>query len=255
MHRFVWLTAAAFLLPLFGAGNPEQGRGIYRSNCAFCHGLTGLGGRGPDLASGRPKPDAEVRRVVRQGIPGSAMPAFKLDNTEMDHLMAHLKTLAGTAPAAQKITGDAVRGKQIYAKAGCAGCHQIGMEGSAYGPDLSRIGGARPVRYLRESIVKPEADVPQRYEGVSVVLADGKRLTGVRANEDTFTVQLRLPSMKYVSFRKDEVKEVIAENKSLMPAYTTMPEKDLDDLVAYLTTLRGAVDVGKKAEEAKGIHD
>src|SRR5688572_347145 len=55
----------------------EKGRAIYRSNCAFCHGITGLGGRGPDLVGGTKKTDTELRRIIRDGVPGTSMPAFK----------------------------------------------------------------------------------------------------------------------------------------------------------------------------------
>jgi cytochrome c1 len=35
------------------------------------------------------------------------------------------------------------------------------------------------------------------------------------------------------------VKEIRHDNPSLMPAYTTLTKKELDDLVAYLSSLRG----------------
>ena len=77
-------------------------------------------------------------------------------------------------------------------------------EGSTYGPDLTRIGGARSVKYLEESIVDPSADIPADYQGVTVVTKEGSRVVGVRVNEDSFTVQLRLPSQEFRSFVKDD---------------------------------------------------
>ena len=87
------------------------------------------------------------------------------------------------------------------------------MEGSVYGPELTRIGAGRSAEYIRESIVNPSADIPEEYEGVTVVTRDGKRITGVRINEDTFTVQLRDPSQNFRMFQKDEVREVIHGNE------------------------------------------
>lgn len=38
------------------------------------------------------------------------------------------------------------RGKAVYARFGCAGCHRVHGEGGAVGPDLSFVGDARPER-------------------------------------------------------------------------------------------------------------
>jgi putative heme-binding domain-containing protein len=245
----VALLAAVCLLK--GAEDAEKGRAIYRSNCAFCHGLTGLGGRGPDLVSRR-KPDAEIRRIIREGIPGSTMPSFGgFEEHELNNVTAFIRLLAGSGSAPDAVKGDATRGRTLYTKLACAGCHQIGTDGSAYGPDLTRIGSARPVHYLRESLTEPSADIPTQYEGVRVVTRQGTRVQGVRVNEDTFSVQLRDGSQKFRSFLKEDVKEVAAVKESLMPAYRQLPGKDLDDLVAYLASLRG--EASGSVKQAEGI--
>ena len=75
----------------------EQGRAIYRSNCAFCHGLTGLGGRGPDLVGGQKKPDAEIKRIIHNGVPGTTMAAFSsLEEAELTKLVGFLNYLRGS---------------------------------------------------------------------------------------------------------------------------------------------------------------
>jgi cytochrome c oxidase cbb3-type subunit III len=249
----------AFLLvlcPILAAqtSDIEHGRAIYRSNCAFCHGLTGLGGRGPDLVSGEKKPDTELKTIISKGIPGTTMPAFGgFGEDELSRLIAFLGHLRGTGVGLQKATGDPENGRRMYARHGCSGCHQIGSQGSTYGPDLTRIGGARSVKYLEESIVDPNADIPADYHGVTVVTKEGSRVVGVRANEDSFTVQLKLQSQEFRSFVKDDLKEVIHMKESLMPAYKDMPKNVLDDLVAYLTTLKTQPAKGevKKVETSK----
>ena len=247
------LTPLVFALLLFSPPM-NDGQALYRSNCAFCHGLSGLGGRGPDLVR-NPKPDAEIKHIIRQGIPGTTMPSFGgFEDADLDNIIAFLKHLRGSAPAGEKVEGDPARGKQIYAKYGCGTCHQIGMEGSTYGPELTRVGGARPVRYLRESIVEPSADIPPEFEGVTVVTTDGKKVQGIRVNQDSFSIQLRLHSQQFRSFIKGEdAKEFVPDPKSLMPAYAKMPKADLDDLVAYLTTLRGEANTGARTKQAEGI--
>lgn len=240
-------------------GNPiPLGESIYRSNCAFCHGLTGKGGRGPDLTGRRNHgaTRADVSRIVKQGIPGTSMPAYgNFETDEVAAVVGHVqKYLDGGGKAnARKLAGNAGLGKKVYAANGCAGCHKIEGQGSVFGPDLSRIGAARSAEYLRDSIVKPSADIPPEWEGVTAVIADGRKVQGLKVNEDSFTVQLRDASGKFRSFDKSDLKSVVFDTKSLMPAYDKLAKADLDDLLAYLDSLRATVSASGPATKAKGI--
>jgi len=257
------MIIAVVLLLLCGSaawGQTERdvadGKATFRSNCAFCHGLTGGGGRGPALISRQflhGSTDDDIKNVIRNGVPGTNMPAFDFEKEDLDHLVTYLRTLAGAAPKTTAVTGDPVKGRQVYERSGCAGCHRVGLEGSVFGPELSRIGAGRSPEYLRESIVNPSADIPEEYSGVTVVTRDGKRITGVRINEDTFTVQLRDASQNFRMFRKDEIAQVIHETKSLMPPYHSLPQDDLHNLLAYLESLRGNLNAGGAAKNAEGI--
>jgi len=233
-----------------------DGKATFRSNCAFCHGLTGGGGRGPILNSGRllhGSTDQDIKNVVTNGVPGTSMPSFEFEKDELNHLVAYLHSLAGSAQNTASVAGDPVQGRKVYERSGCAACHRIGMVGSIYAPELTRIGAGRSSEYLHESIVNPSADIPDEYAGVTVVTRDGKRVTGVRINEDTFTVQLRDASQNFQMFQKDEVQQVIPETKSLMPAYSSLSKDDLRNLLAYLDTLRGDLNAGAAVKKAEGI--
>jgi putative heme-binding domain-containing protein len=233
------------------SGDLEQGKAIFRSNCAFCHGLTGRGGRGPNLVS---QFNNNMKEIVRNGIPGTTMPAFRdFEEADLERLELFIRHLAGGDVKPEVVNGDPESGRRIYVRNGCASCHRIGGEGSIYGPDLTRIGSARPVDYLRESILKPSLDIPTEYEGVTVVTQDGKRTTGVRVNEDTFTVQLRDLTQNFRLFQKDETQQVIHEKNSLMPAYDKLTAQELDDLLAYLKGLRGEIAGGGDVKKPEGI--
>ena len=240
------------------SGQVTSGRALFRTNCAFCHGATAEGGRGPNLVAAplrSGETDADIARVIREGVPGTTMPAFsEMPDDEVSAITSYLRTLQKGTVRKQGVSGDAKAGQAVYAKSGCAGCHRINGEGSIYGPDLSRIGGARSYEYLRESIIHPSADIPDDFEGVTAVRKDGKRVTGVRANEDTFTLQLRTAAQTYASFDKKDLREVVYEKKSLMPAYERMAASDLANLLAYLTTLRGSTSGTGRVKEAEGIH-
>jgi len=247
------------------AAAPEQtgqdladGKATFRSNCAFCHGLVGGGGRGPALNLGRflhGSADDDIKGVITRGVPGTTMPSFDFEKDELAHLIAYVRGLSGERNNfnSPQLRGDPVRGRNVYEHSGCAGCHRVGNEGSVFGPELTRIGAGRSIEYIRASIVDPSADIPEDYAGVTVVTREGKRITGVRINEDTFTVQLRDASQNFQMFRKDEVQQVIPEKKSLMPAYSSLSQDDLQNLLAYLDALRGGLNAGADVKKEKGI--
>jgi putative heme-binding domain-containing protein len=164
---------------------------------------------------------------------------------------AYVRTLGRIAPRA--LPGDVGRGQALFeGKGGCAVCHIVSGKGGPHGPELSEIGAERGPEHLRRSLVDPGAFLPPRlvsyepnayaaYLPVRAVLRDGKVVAGYRVNEDTFTIQLRDPAGSVHSLRKAELRELAKVlGQSPMPAYRgVLSESELDDLVAYLASLRG----------------
>lgn len=235
----------------------QQGRALFRSNCAFCHGSTARGGRGPNLVSApltHGDTNESIMHVIRTGVPGTTMPAFsEFTDEELAQIIGYLHSLSKNETRQQHIPGDPHQGRAIYERNGCPGCHRIDNVGNIFGPDLTRVGSARSLEYLRESIVQPSADIPEEFEGVTAVLKDGTRVRGIRINEDTFSLQLRDPAQKIRMFQKDELRDVIYEKQSLMPPYSQLTAPDLDSLVAYLASLKGPVEKFTDAKKAAGI--
>jgi cytochrome c oxidase cbb3-type subunit 3 len=237
------------------AATIAEGRSAFRTNCAPCHGLSARGGgRGPDLTSGNwahGGTDPEIFRTITRGVPGTEMPANVLDDSEIHAIIAFLRSQA--PPANPPVGGDPGRGRQIFAgSAGCSTCHMVDGSGGRLGPDLSRVGAARAVAYLVDSIREPDKELtsgatdpnnhyglPLPYDTVTVVTPGGERIVGVARNEDTFSVQLIAVDQSLHCFLKKDVREVLHERKSLMPAYpeSALGASQLQDLVAYLVTL------------------
>jgi putative heme-binding domain-containing protein len=159
---------------------------------------------------------------------------------EVWRMVAFVKRL-GMATGQEKASGDPLAGKAVYeTKGGCVGCHVVDQKGGNLGPELTNIGRRRGARFLEESLVKPEADLPVNYRAVRVMTKSGENVVGIRLNEDDMSIQLRDTGDRLRSFLKDNVKEIRRDSPSLMPAYgSTLTRKELDDLVAYLSTLRG----------------
>ena len=72
-------------------------------------------------------------------------------------------------------------------------------------------------------------------------------MSGVQRGFDDFSAQLMDPAENFHSFQKDEVTSMKREIRSLMPATykTTFSEKELNDVVTYLASLRGSRESGK----------
>jgi cytochrome c oxidase cbb3-type subunit 3 len=120
----------------------------------------------------------------------------------------------------------------------CAVCHGERGEGChrTFGPELAGIGGRRSAAHLRTSLTDPGADVPAGFVMFEVMTMDGRKVTGARVNEDTFSLQVREVGGAVRSFWKSELKEVKKQaGRSPMPSYRgVLSESELDDLTAFL---------------------
>ena len=53
---------------------------------------------------------------------------------------------------------------EIIRGSGCLGCHKVGTEGGAIGPDLTHVGSRLSATLLRESILNPDAKIARGFE-------------------------------------------------------------------------------------------
>lgn len=143
----------------------SDSREIYDRKCAGCHGIEG-DGQGPGISSIYPPPrdfrtwifkykstpadypptDEDLFRMVKKGIPGTAMPGFEgiLKDEEVKSVIQYIKkfsmfeTEEEEIPVVKidgipKLEPSAVeRGKKLYKEFGCPKCH--GDKGRGDGP-------------------------------------------------------------------------------------------------------------------------
>jgi putative heme-binding domain-containing protein len=227
------------------AGDPkaaESGRGVFRIHCSPCHGIAGKGGRGPDLTRGvhaAGDADADLFRVISEGVPGTEMVDFsKLEADAVWRLVTFIRSIG--APAATGPAGDAASGETLFwGRARCGQCHQVGGRGGRLGPELTRAGRSRSLAYLRESIVAPNADLSPGYATVRVTTREGREIVGVERGFDNFSVQLLDAAENLMSFFRSEIREARREQRSLMPEDygRRLEPREIDDLTAYLAGL------------------
>lgn len=117
--------------------DPEQvkkgGHLFHEQGCIACHSLEGkgdleriaLGAVGTKFRHGAL---AAFLRAPAKFHQGTRMPTFGFSDEESGQLEAFLRTLNKEKPRAAPV-GDPVAGKELFAKVGCANCHDHGESG------------------------------------------------------------------------------------------------------------------------------
>jgi mono/diheme cytochrome c family protein len=194
---------------------PSAGEGqrlFTQKGCIGCHSIGGIGGKvGPALDSVgmRRSPEWMMQhfRDPQSVTPGTVMPRFGFTETEARGLTDFLlnlreRNLASSLPS---LMGPVERGREVYRKYGCAGCH---------GPDGK--GG----------VPNPNAKTAQQVPGLTYV-ADGYTKTELKTR---------------IVKGQHEIPALDAKRPPpplYMPAWgSVIKDAELDDLVAYLMSLK-----------------
>jgi putative heme-binding domain-containing protein len=231
-------------------GNAEAiraGTSMYRQKCADCHGMDARGVRGPDLtqvwATGRT--DDGLFRTLRNGVPGTEMPPVAgfggTSDEDLWKMLAYLKTLAAPAPN-DPPRGNAENGEKIF-RVNCLSCHRVNnAQGGRLGPDLSRVGLSRTRAALTRQIRGAVEEFKSGYEPVTLTTPAGQQISGVKKNEDLFSVQIMDTRERIQGYRREDMRAVTDGKVSAMPVFDVnrLSDSNLEDLLAYLATLHGA---------------
>jgi cytochrome c oxidase cbb3-type subunit 3 len=220
----------------------SAGERLFHLHCAECHGPGGEGGYGLDLTRGEYRhgsTDEGLLHTIATGVPGTRMPATSLSDRQLREIVTYVRSLAGGTRVA--IAGNAHAGERLFAgKGGCTKCHMIRGEGGRLGPDLTHIGSQRAPNHLRTSILQPDEEISPEFWTVDASDKDGKSYSGIRLNEDTYTIQILDLNENLYSLAKADLRSLtVDKTKSRMPAYQSVfTASEIDDLVAYLYSLQ-----------------
>ena len=170
---------------MLGAQGNAEGKATYDRWCAGCHGDDGKG-EGPGATTMLPRPrdftrgvykirttasgeiptDADLRHVVDEGMPGTAMPEWKslLSDKERDAVVAYIKTFStffstpakavaiGKAPSADE--KSLASGREVFRKLECFKCHGQQARGDGKSAPTLKDDWDHPIR---------AADLTQRW--------------------------------------------------------------------------------------------
>jgi len=212
------LSQTGEILPGFYASMkviPSAAQGLrlfQQKGCIGCHSMGGQGGKvGPALddVGLRRKPEWIVQhfRDPQTVSPGSVMPKFGFTEAEARALTDFLLHKRDQAVALEipALMSPADRGREVFRKYGCAGCHGPDGKGGVPNPNAKTAQQVPALTYVADGYTKPEL----------------KRLIQRGQREIVALDVARPPPPLY------------------MPAWgSTIRDAELDDLIAYLFSLK-----------------
>jgi mono/diheme cytochrome c family protein len=191
----------------------SEGRRLFQlKGCIGCHTVAGQGGKiGPALddVGLRRTPEWMMQhfRDPQSVTPGSVMPRFGFTEAEsraLTDFLVHLRDqqVALSIPA---LMAPVDRGREVFRKYGCAGCHGPEGKGGVPNPNAKTAQLVPPVNFVADSYTKPE---------LKKLIVTGRRVI------DALDPKRPAPPL-------------------YMPAWgSTIKDAEVDDLVAYLFSLK-----------------
>jgi putative membrane-bound dehydrogenase-like protein len=131
--------------------------------------------------------------------------------------------------------GNAAHGKELFTKH-CAVCHMHSGVGETIAPDLTGM-FVHPKKDILANIIDPSKDVESNYRTYSVI-SNGLSYNGLFSGESRTTVTVVDSTGKRTVVQRDEIDEIFASEKSLMPDgfEKTLTKTDLSDVLEFLAT-------------------
>lgn len=197
-------------------------------------------GKGPNLINSwevRRASDRDLFGYIRDGVTGTAMPAFQLPTQQIRELAAYVRSL--NAPAnVVPVPGDPKAGESVFfEKGGCSGCHMIHGRGGYLGPDLTDIGSIRRIGELREAILDPKQLAIDGYRPVMVREANGSQLRAIIKHESNWALEILDEKGGLQLLHGSQTKRAVPVPNQWMPddyGQRLSPD-DLQNLFAYLS--------------------
>jgi mono/diheme cytochrome c family protein len=202
--------AIALLPPAIAQQAPGIARGdkLFAQGCAvgYCHGASGSAARSPRLR-GRSFYRDYLIKVIRNGIPNTAMPAWgdRLTDADVNDLTDYIQSLANapiavtggpsteptSTPSAEKaieIPDEHRNGRDLFfdltRQTRCSVCHRLNGVGTAAGPDITKVAaiqvtdGPQVLRYGRPRNVR------------TIVLKSNERFPGTAVQRTATTTNV-----------------------------------------------------------------
>ena len=130
--------------------------------------------------------------------------------------------------------GNASAGRVVYNKV-CAQCHTLFDAGGKVGPDITGA-NRTDLAYLLETVVDPNAVIPNEYRTSEIETKDGRSLTGVVKIMGDKSILLQTAN-ELVTIPREEIASQRQTELSMMPEglLASLTDQEVRDLIYYLS--------------------
>ncbi len=170
--------------------------------------------------------NAEAKRLLTEVMKGGLLVAL----TPAD--VARVGELVRTQ-------GDARRGRALFLNnkaLACINCHRLEGVGGSVGPDLTRVWETHSLEKVMEAILDPSKEIKEGYQAYVAITTAGQLVTGLKVAQTDKEVVLRDATGNEVHIPKNQLEDLTASKKSLMPddVVTHLKFGEFIDLIAFL---------------------
>jgi putative heme-binding domain-containing protein len=125
-------------------------------------------------------------------------------------------------------------GKAAFSRV-CAQCHRLGDIGQDVGPPLQQLADKSPQQLL-EIILDPNREIDPKYASYSILLEDGRLLTGIIQDESSGQVVLKEAGGKQHVVARSEIEQIKNNGISLMPIglEESLSQQQMSELIHFL---------------------
>jgi putative membrane-bound dehydrogenase-like protein len=132
-----------------------------------------------------------------------------------------------------KLKGDPARGKTAVVV--CYTCHQIGSQGTDFGPDLTMFGKTQTRETIINSIIFPSAEISHGYEGSEVITKDGITINGmVLSTGDPVIIRSMAGQVQTVPKARIKTNRKLTTSLMFSADMLGLDAQTLADVAAYL---------------------
>lgn len=151
-----------------------------------------------------------------------------------------LKELEPKLPSLKK-DRNIENGKAMFIAAKCSACHRVNRKGGVLGPDLTSVASRFSPLDILKSILEPSEVIAPKYQSSTLVLSNGKSISGMILPGDYRSEKLEISSdpldtSKQITVLKKDILHHKPSTISIMPEglLNTLSEQEILDLLAYV---------------------
>lgn len=134
------------------------------------------------------------------------------------------------------VAGSAQRGSELFTQH-CASCHELVGKGNPIGPNLAAMANRGPEALLLNILV-PNGELDPRYASYTLVVNDGRVLSGLIVSETATSVTLQSAGGEVSTVLRADIEDLQCSGLSLMPDgfERVLDKPGMADLLSYLLT-------------------